>query len=409
MNTFNEKDQLTRELHDRSHDIDGHPIGLESVKQSARKIQRRRRVASGAVAAAVLAVAVPTALAVTNGVNQSVDPVSPNPTPTPTVRQSAAPRPDGPVQLATKGLPRGEDPQVNYIRGESEELVTPDGTKDMPLAMQGITPYGDGWVGLGYDSQGAQMFFMDSDLQITDRVASGDSFTISPDGSQVAYVQIEEDDSQTLVNTPPTSELAPLTWPFPKRPAIAPRGFMTPDTVLYQSDGGNATVGMATADGQTRQLEGFVKATGASMVTGLVAGQTRSNPDASGCFGVMDPASSTSKMLWDTCDYSLSTFSPGGQFVLASDPYLDGAGTRSVSILDARTGDLVVTYQQERDSQIVLRGPVWESNDTVVSIAQEGTSFTFLRMSTAGDLEAATDPFEGDPMADVPYRFASMS
>ena len=62
-----EKDALTRELQDRSHDIGGHPIGLGDVKQSARRIQRRRRIASGFVAAAVLAVAVPTSIAVSSG------------------------------------------------------------------------------------------------------------------------------------------------------------------------------------------------------------------------------------------------------------------------------------------------------------------------------------------------------
>lgn len=409
MNDFDEKDQLTRELHNRSHDIDWDAIGFESIKHSARKIQRRRRIVSGAVAAAVLAVAVPTALAVTNGINRSGDPVD-GPNPSPTETQSAAPRPDGPVRLTTEGIPRSEDPQVNYFRyalgGTGGELVTPNGWRYLPVSLQGITSYGDGWIGFSYDSRDTEMFMFDADLQITDTVPTENSFAISQDASQVAYVKFEADTSQALVNAP-TSGADALTWSFPRRPAINPVGFVDAGTVLFQSDGVNPTVGLAGAGGEIAELDGFVKVTGANMANGLVAGQTKSNPDASGCFGVMDPASSTSEMLWETCDYSLSTFSPNGQFVLASDPYLDGFGTRSVSILDAQTGDLVVTYQQRGNSQIALTQTVWESGDTVLAIAAEGTSFTILRMSAAGDLEAATDPLDHNPNADIPYWFAA--
>jgi len=411
MNNSDEKDQLTRELQDRSRDIDGHPIDLESVKQGARKIARRRRIVSGAVAATVLAIAVPTALSVTNGSNGGADPVGPNPTPTDT--QSAEPRPDGPVRLTTEGIPRGADPQVNYFRdpsgGDVGELVTPSGWRRLPVGLQDIAPYGDGWIGFGYDSRGEEMFFFDSAMQIIDRFSSGYGFSVSSDGSQVAYVKINDDKSQTLVSAP-VDGAEPMTWSFPARPWLSTKGFMGLDSVLYSAGmDGVETFSLATADGRTKQLDGFLKITGANVANGLVAGQTRSNQDASGCFGVMDPASSTSEMLWETCDYSLSTFSPNGQFVLASDPYLDGIGAGSASILDAQTGELVVTYQQVGNSQIALTQTVWESNDTVLAIATDSLSFTILRMSTWGDLEAATEPFENDPNADVPYWFASPS
>lgn len=405
MNNFDEKDALSRELHDRSQDIDGHPIAIESVKQSARRIQRRRWNADSAAAAVVLAIAVPTALSVTTGSERGAEPVGPNPTPTDT--QSAAPRPDGPVQLTTDGLPRGEDPKINYFRfplGGGQELVSPDGARPLPVHILGMTPYDEGWIGLGYDGQGEEMFMLDADLQIIDRFPSGYGFAVSSDSSQVAYVRIEEGKSQTLVSAP-TTGAEPLTWSFPERPWLSTEGFVSPDTVLYSVGmDGVETFALATADGRTKPLDGFVKVTGANMDNGLVAGQTKSNPDASGCFGVMDPASSTSEMLWETCEYSLSTFSPDGQFVLAGDAYLDGLGARGVSILDAQTGDVAVTYQQRRDSQIV-----WESNDTVIAIADDGLSYTIVRMNTAGDLEAATDRLKWNPSFDHPYAFASMS
>ena len=287
--------------------------------------------------------------------------------------------------------------------------MTPSGWRRLPVGLQDISPYGGGWIGFGYDSRGEEMFFLDAALQIIDRFSSGTGLSVSSDGSQVAYVKIEDDKSQTLVSAP-VSGAEPMTWSFPERPSLSTAGFVSLDTVLYSAGvDGVETFSLATSGGRTKRLDGFLKITGANVANGLVAGQTRSNPDASGCFAVMDPASSTSEMLWDTCDYSLSTFSPNGQFVLASDPYLDGLGTASVSILDAQTGELVVTYQQVGNSQIALTQTVWESNDTVLAIAVDANTYTIVRMSTWGDLEAATDPFENDPNADFPYWFASPS
>jgi hypothetical protein len=404
MSDLSDKDQLSRELHERSHDIGGHPIGLDSVKQSARKIQRRRRVVGGAVAAAVLAVAVPAGLAVTNGINQtSPGPVAPGPS----VTKTATPRPDGPVTLTMQGLPRGEKPGVAYFEGGSnKELVTPDGTKSLPVGMQGLTPYDGGWIGLGYDGRGEEMFLLDADLEVTDHFSSGQRFAVSSDGSQVAYVRIEDDDSQTLVNAP-TDGTDPVTWSFAQRPPISPVGFVDADTVLYQTEEQHQQIGLATVGGETEQLDGFVKVTGASTANGLVAGQTRSNPDGSGCFGVMDPAASTSEMVWETCDYSVGSFSPDGQLVLGGDAYGDGIGARSVSVLDAQTGDLVVTYQQDRDSQIMMPQVVWEDSDSVLATAVEGQDWTLLRLTSGGEVEAATDPVKADPYADFYYVFAT--
>ncbi len=53
MSSHDEKDLLTRELRERSSDVGGHPIGFDAVRKSARRIQRRRQVLAGAVAAVV--------------------------------------------------------------------------------------------------------------------------------------------------------------------------------------------------------------------------------------------------------------------------------------------------------------------------------------------------------------------
>jgi hypothetical protein len=398
MTSFDEKDQLTRELHDRSHDVGGHPVSFESVKQSARKIRRRRQIVSGAVAAVVFAVAVPTALAVTDGLNRTQQgPVSPA---TPTVTQTATPRPDGPVNLTLDGTPRGAAPRVGYF--DRGDLVTPDGRHELPANLQGVAPYGDGWIGLGYDGRGAEMLVLDGDFDVIDQVPSGDSFAVSSDGSRVAYVRIDGSGSQALVNAP-TSGAEPQTLPLDARPPVTPVGFLDPDTVLFQTEEENRVIGLATSQGVT-PLEGFIKVTSANMTTGLVAGQT-SFSDTGSCWAVMDPAVSTREMVWETCDHSLLDFSPDGRFILATDPYQSGLGARSLSILDAETGDPMVSYRQDRNSQITLTSTKWETEADVLAIATEGQSWTLLRMSTSGILEEAVDRVTSDPNADLPLWF----
>ena len=67
MNDHDEKDLLTpRAARPLRRTCGGHPLGLDHVRGRARRIQRRRNAVAGAVAAVVLAVAVPTALSVTD-------------------------------------------------------------------------------------------------------------------------------------------------------------------------------------------------------------------------------------------------------------------------------------------------------------------------------------------------------
>ena len=61
MSTHDEE-QLSRGLHERAGDVSGTPIGLDEVKRTARGIRRRRRITSGLVAAAVVAIVVPVGL-----------------------------------------------------------------------------------------------------------------------------------------------------------------------------------------------------------------------------------------------------------------------------------------------------------------------------------------------------------
>jgi hypothetical protein len=396
MSGIEERDALARELRERAHDMGGHPIALEAVKRSARRIQWRHRVASGVAAAVVLAVAVPAGLAVGHSVTDSRGPVG---QPTPTV----TPTPKGPVRIVTQGLDRGEQPQVAYFR--KGDLVTPEGVASFPVRLQGAVRDGSGWLGLGYDGQGAEMVQFGADGRVLSREPSGESMVVAPDHSRLAYVRVADSGGQTLLDRSlPGGGAAAQTWHFPEFPAISPVAFVDQDAVLYQTEGKNQKVGIALPGREPRELEGLISASSASAATGLVAGMT-SAEDFGSCWAVVAPLSNRPDPLWKTCDYSLGEFSPDGRFVLAGAPYHDGLGQSSLTILDARTGDVVADYQEDKGSQIALTGMTWEDEDTVLAIAVDGDTCYILRMGTDGRLEQAGEPVKGDPYTDLPLWF----
>ena len=405
------EDLLIRELRERSGDVEGTTVTFHDVRRSARGMRRRRNAVSGAVAAMVAAVAVPSGLAVTgafddeppvDGPTVASSPTDATPTPEPT------PRPDGTFVMTLDGLTRGEDAQVPYVDYPRAALVTPDGSVGLPLVFQKITRYDDGWLALGNGDDGAEVFMLSEDLEVTRSFPSGGSFAVSDDGSQVVYVEIEDDGTQTLVNAP-TNGLDPQTWSLPKSPAVEPIGLVDDSSVVYETlaPDGTATVVLATAEG-TSELEGFVAGESASVVTGLVIGQTRSDLVDGSCWGVMDPAASTTEMVWETCDYWLKSFSPDGGHIAATVPDADGIGAPTMTVLDADSHEPVVEFSNDRQHQSALFQATWEDDDSVLGIVTEGTTFQVVRFELDGRAVAASDQVDVDPQNDdFPLWFAT--
>jgi hypothetical protein len=411
MNNLDEKDMLARELRERAGDIAGSHIGFEDVRHSAGRIRRRRNVVTGAVAAVLASVALPTGVAVTSalsGDDGSVDdPIiatSPTATPTP----APTPRPDGTFPLTLEGLPRGDAPQVPYVDDLSQAVVTPDGALPTEIAYQQVTRYADGWLALGYAGDGAQMFMLDADMEVERTFPSGDTFAVSSDGRHVAYVEILDDGTQYLVNAPIDGSDV-QAWSFPAQPVLRPVGHVDAGTVVYQTEDARGTVnaGLVDAEGRT-PLQGFTTVYDASTATGLVVGQTRSDLVEGSCYGVMDPAASTTEMLWETCDHSLRSLSPDGRYVAGSIPDFDGMGAPSLVVLDAETREVVVEFSAGRNDPTVLFQSVWEDGDTVLGIVNDGPRFTFARFELDGRVVEAGDPVEVDAaVGDIPVWFGA--
>jgi hypothetical protein len=405
MNHLDEKDLLARELRERAGDVAGSHIGFEAVRHSAGRIRRRRNIVTGAVAAVLASVALPTGVAVTSALSGDDGPVddslvatSPSATPAPT------PRADGTFPLTLEGLPRGEAPGVPYVDGLSSAVVIPDGSLPTEIAYQQVTRYADGWLTLGYAGDGAQMFMLDEDMEVERAFPSGESFAVSSDGSQVVYVEIQDDGTQYLVNAP-TDGADVQAWSFPAQPALRPVGLVDRGTVLYQTEDaqGATAVGLVTAESRI-PIEGFVNVLDANTANGLIVGQTRSDLVEGSCYGVMDPSASTTEMVWETCEHSLRGFSPDGRYVAGSIPDYDGLGAPSLVIIDVETREVVVEFSADRNDPTVLFQGTWEDEDTVLGIVTSGSTFTFERFELDGRVEEAGDPIEvDDAFGDFPF------
>lgn len=395
MSSHDEKDLLTRELRERSSDVGGHPIGFEAVRKSARRIQRRRQVLAGAVAAVVLAIAVPTALTVTGLDETAPGPVAPGPSPTRTVEPTPKPKPSpvGDVVLTLDGLERGADPSIPYVVGTvlHEQDAS---TLDLDNEYHAILPFGGGWMGTSFKEGEWKVTWLDANGHPTESAPGADRLAVTADGQHVAYFSPDPSGSGTLTVEGPGNEK--LTWRTPAGEQVNPVGMLGDRTVVVESYGTNPKVELATPDGRIQAVPGLIAARGASDVSGLVSGQT-SYSDTGSCWSVLDPAAGRS--LWKTCDFALGQFSPDGRYVVGTDAYGDGSGGGQVALIDASSKDVVVRFAKARNDRSIVATPLtWEDASHVLAEVFRDGQWMLVRLGLDGSMELAADPQPGEEM-----------
>jgi hypothetical protein len=399
---MNDQDQLqrqvARELREQAEQLSPAHFGLEAVKGRAGRIRRNRRIAAGVAVAAGIAVVVPTAMSV-GGALRTDDGIDPAPDPTPTHVAHTT--------LTLDGLQRGDDPQIEYFTPDG--VVLPGrGLRPLDASYQALVPSeaDGGWIAMEPDGQGIRYFTEDFEPQ--GGSSATQSFVTTPDRAWVAWVT-PEPGAQTLVLHSTTDSDRGMVRDLPELQVAVPVGFVAEDRVVFETTDqrGTTEVFVAEPDGSTTELSGYVGAMDANPNNGLIAVQVKVNDDASGCFGVVDPAVSLSEPIWETCNHSLGGFSPDGRLVMASSPYQSGIGPTSIDVLDARTGELVAEFSQTRTTQIALVQPSWESPESIVAIALDGPMVAMVRLGVDGSLATIADPVEGDWATDLQYYFGS--
>ncbi|HEU4514838.1 MAG TPA: hypothetical protein VFR87_17140, partial [Nocardioidaceae bacterium] len=385
-----------------------------AVRASARRLQHRRRVVTGVVAAAVTSIALPTGVAVTgalddngNGDGGYVAGPSASASPTDASTATALAPPGEPVPLTLQGLPRGRQTTVRYIVGDQQLLVTAEGDVDLGTSYTQLTPYRDGWLGLAGTENGWENVVLDEDMTVQRSTLGGDGIMPNTEGTRVLYVQRELNvPGRTVVVDEPsrtTYEREQMTWDVPDgTSAVLPLGYLDDDTVVFQvttAEGMTAPYLASAGDADLVPVDRFLRLTSASEANGLVAGMVTYNPAKGSCWGVMDPARSTTDLVWRTCEYSLHEFSPDGRYVIASAPDSDGMGPAGLVVLDVETWKPVVEFEPERRTLTALTQATWEDADTVAAVLMEGNEYALVRAELDGRLEAVSDTYESRDMS----------
>lgn len=407
---MNEQDRLTETLRQRADRLDAelgtaHPISLDDVRQRAGGIRRRRAALSGLAAAAVLAVAVPVGLSVTDRTSGGIDsgPVATT-TADPTRTSEATPLPEGSrtVLLTNRVESTSSAPGIAYLR--SGTLVTPDGGEiDLATSYDELTPWGDGWVGYvrGNDDPG-QVDLLDADGDVLSTRPAETAPAVSEAGQVVAYGA----PGGGLMVVAPDAEPQLLRELRDGRPR--PVGVVSGSGTCDEETGGGVCVVFfdelsadgedgpearyASSHGILDTLPALVSVGGAAP-DGRVSGTTEFTEDGGSCSALLAADWSTQ---WETCDHSLGRFSPDGRLVIGYPAYRSGAGDASVAMLDAATGEVLVEFRNDAETQAFVGDVEWDVDGSLLATVYERGSWSLMRMTLGGQLTEVLADVGGD-------------
>lgn len=351
-------------------------VSVDGVLNRAGEIRRGRRMrASMAMAAVVLAIAVPVGIKVVDSDPRAQEPV-------PAMQDRS--------QITLDGLKAGKAPAIGYAVGTVVHLS--DG-REVPLdaAPVALAEVGDGFLVSTNDGAG--------NLQ-ADREAPGldpknwpmvGGFAVSPDGSAAAFT---EPDGTVAVVEDGGGQVLELHERLPRGgtyEAVAVQGSScdaasSACTVYVNQVDADPKVWAVTAEVSGKPTRPGLIGLADVSPDGLFAGITKVSDEGS-CSEVRD---SSEAALWETCEYSLGTFSRDGKHLLATGPYRSGAGDNELAVLDARTGEPVLDLQTMPEAFITQ--VEWEDDEHVLAVVLEHGKAGVVRIDLDGNRELALAP-----------------
>lgn len=388
---------------------DTSPLTLDDVKGRAKGIRRRRAAVSGLAAAAVVAVAVPVGISVTNEVGAPDRPPVAGPSVTPSEDGSSRPVPEGPYQVdLTTDLPLDAGaPAIPFLYDGSIW----DGDELVPVQedYRSFAPVGGGWVAVRSDDEGNSFVdLLDGEGEVLVSAPSTGSLAASDNGTVAVYAT---PDGELMAVTPGGERMSLVD------PQALPGGVLEPvavngaDTCDPDSAGGGCVVFFnhqdleeegawsATSKGIVSPFPDFLSLGGQSP-DGSLSGIVSRAEDNSVCSAVL--GENWDKQLWETCDYALGKFSPDGRYVIGHPANQSGFGDASVAILDAHTGDLLAEFSNSRENPASIFDVTWDTDNTLVATVFEEGTWAVMRMTREGDLSLLTETSGDEDPADVP-------
>ncbi len=402
--------ELRRSLHTQADRIPQVPDLSRGAIRRAHRLRRRRRIASGVAAAALVAVALPIGLKVGDAVSRGQDPVEP-------------PTPSGPtqVQLDLQTLSAGDGPSIPYLDGRT---IVGDGFEiEVPgkAPIAGIAPVDAGvYVATGDGSAAwpVTRYSTDGDAEDLGTVLNGP--VASTDGRWVAYLTGETDEylnqkgPATLVLVDDdTGEQSSITLPDPVDAYEVTIHAVSDGTVYFtpsdRRTGRSMSLQSWTAgDPAPEPAPGNLDATAISPDGNVVASITKVN-DFRACSTVTELSTGTE--LWSTCDYTIKGFTPDGAYVWAIPSNSEGYGPTAVAILDAATGNLVRHYEPTAPFRhpITFADAVFEDDEHLLIRAEQDGGTALVRCEVFTQECGTAEPLvEGTSMAGNPYLLSDV-
>lgn len=322
---------------------------------------------------------------------------------------TAAPPGDDATKLTIRGLSVGGWPTIAYAAADDPAdpsgawaLIQSGGATRLPVTgIHSVATIGNGAVVLADDGDGTAAVVVDGSGQEIRREESGGyRLAVSVHGNIAAWlapdrsVRVEEGGEGTI--------------DLPAVPGAVEMGALIGyDTCLEaESDVGGCTAFVDVDEPRQAWLTSshgivdiagsmlsVVDATVGSRVLGLI-----SVTDEGSCSGLFKKLT---KAAWQTCDHTLTSFSPSGRRVLGTDAYLDGFGQRSIAFLDAADGTVLHEFLSTGRGATVLQ-TAWEDEEHVLAVLYERGRWAIARLGVDGSAELAVGPVEGSDL-DRPF------
>ena len=388
--------QLTRELHRRTDGMHETPLGFDAVRGQATSIRRRRHLATGLGVAAAVAIIVPTAMFATDATKSDgqqpitqpptvSDTNTPSPTSTPTMGAD-------PHALDVRDLPTGAPPAIplvtngDYAQARTAEALV-RGTQDGVVVEAGGRTFGPYPSSFGFvRNAAATAVAWTTDEGEVMAWADGETEPFVLTGTDLESVRVG-----AVTGTDCTRQAAQCVF-YASGYDMASNA----DEVFTVTSAGD--VGALDPDGLLISVRDATD-------DGQVLGLTEIDELApSTCSAVLDRAETGSKPLWKTCDHALDTFSPNGDYVLASDTYGDGIGSGVIAVYDAETGEQLVDRGNKSNGLVFYNAAVWEDETHVLFSAFQDGRWSIVRMDVNGAMEFAVAPEKGNAER-VPWHF----
>jgi hypothetical protein len=369
----------------------GHDLDLAQVVSRAGEISRGRRMrATMVMAAVVLAVAAPVGVTVLG--NDPTDPRKVDPAAVPDYST-----------ITLDGLEPGNAPATGYAaNGEIHDgaMTVGLGEGGEPRALARIdggflvarqTPDGD----LSASFIGVNRAFPARSWPTTG------SFAVSAEGNVGAFVQ--PDGWVRVIQDQGDGVYGFGDLPGDGFQVVGIDGEDCSDTgdctVYVQTKDENPKLWAVSATAEPTEVHpGMIGAVG--ITDDLVAGQVSYSGDGS-CSEVRTRDNAP---LWKTCDYRFSSFSPSGGLLLGAQAYGDGLGDGQLSVLDARTQQVVLDLKTDDGTHIT--SATWEDDDHILATVFGNGRWSVIRFALNGAREYALSPVAGED-TEPPFLVAS--